>query len=326
MNGTSSDASPLEAAAGAVDAGTVGAFKQLANETRLAILLALWERYEPFADDDVVAFSELRKHVDMRDKGRFNYHLSKLEGHFVRKTDEGYALRGAGFELVRTVIAGTGVAERTLEPTRVDRDCYLCGGSTVVTYRDQLLYWACTECDGLKSHAEQPSGTLGMSELEPAALAGRSPEALLNAAWTRGTMRSALGGVCDACSGPMDAWLRYCDDHADGREGVCPTCGWRERVVARFRCAVCKRHHQIAPWWLATEHPAVVAFYYDRGVPLQFEDGVAFQPRIESNLQADLDQELLSTDPLRVRVTVTRDGDEVALTLDEELTVVDVTE
>ena len=38
----------------------------------------------------------------------------------------------------------------------------------------------------------------------------------------------------------------------------------------------------------------------------------------------DHDQALLSKHPVRVRVTIRYDGDEVALTLDEELTVLDV--
>jgi hypothetical protein len=122
----------------------------------------------------------------------------------------------------------------------------------------------------------------------------------------------------------MDGWLHLCEDHR--AEGMCPNCGWQEAAIARFRCTVCKRHHQMVPWWLVIDHPAVVAFYYDRGVSLQYEDGVEFQPRIESNLQSRHDQELVSVDPPRVRVTIRFEGDELRLTVDEDLDVTDVTE
>ena len=61
----SSDASesPLTTAAGAVGPETTEAFGLLANETRLAIMLALWEAYDPHAEDNAVGFTELRGRV-----------------------------------------------------------------------------------------------------------------------------------------------------------------------------------------------------------------------------------------------------------------------
>lgn len=315
---------PLEEAAGVAGPEATEAFKQLASETRLAILLALWELYTPFEDDQAVAFSVLRKRVGMRDKGQFHYHLEKLEGRFVRRTDGGYELSRAGRRVVQTVVAGTGIEDRSLDPVEIDRGCYLCGGQTTVVYRDQWIFWACTECDGLLHRADHPAGVLAARAFEPAGFSNRDAEEALNAAWTGASLHGPLGGVCDRCSGPMDGWLEGCADH--DTDGVCPDCGWRYAAVARFLCTVCKHHHQLAPWWLVVNHPAVVAFYYRRGLPLLYEDGVEFQPRIESNLQTNHDQELVSTDPPRVRVTVRYDGDELRLTLDEDLNVVELSE
>ena len=56
------------------------AFALIGNETRLAILEALWA-----ADERPVSFSELRRAVGMRDSAQFNYHLQKLTGHFVTR-------------------------------------------------------------------------------------------------------------------------------------------------------------------------------------------------------------------------------------------------
>jgi DNA-binding transcriptional ArsR family regulator len=323
-NANSTD-SPLEAAAGAAGPRATEAFAILGNETRLAILLALWEAYEPWAAGTAVPFSELRRRVGMRDGSQFNYHLKQLVGHFVRKTDDGYELRRAGHQLVRTVIAGAGLEDAEFEPTEINRDCHLCGAPTAITYDDEWLFWICTECDGLFGNRDgHPEGCLAGAALDPAGFTDRRPEELLNAAWAGGELRSALEGVCDACSGPMDGSLHVCEDHAS--DGVCPTCERRDAVIARFRCAVCKQHHAMVPWWLVIHHPAVVAFYYDRGVPLQYEGDVSFQPRQELHLRPHHDQELVAADPPRVRVTIRHEGDELQLTLDEDLDVITVDE
>lgn len=110
------------------------------------------------------------------------------------------------------------------------------------------------------------------------------------------------------------------------RRGLCPDCGRRFAAVARLRCSVCKQHHQKVPYCLVVDHPAVVAFYYERGGPLQYEDGASFQPRIALNVEAKHDQKLVSEDPLLVRVAVRHQGDALQLTIDEDLDVVEVRE
>lgn len=326
MNRTNSTPSLLDEVSEAAVPESTEAFKQLASEKRLSILLALWESYEPFEEDHAVPFSVLRKRVGMRDKGQFHYHLDKLEGHFVRKADRGYELRQAGQLLVRAVIAGTGINQPSFDQAEIERPCFQCGASTELAYHDELLYWICTECDGLFGNHERGSeGVLGVALVDPAAFRDRRPEELLNTAFVKmdWSLQFAIEGVCDMCSGPMDRWLDICDDHAS--EGVCPTCERREAAIARFRCPVCKHHLSMVPWWLVIGHPAVVAFYYDHGVPLQYEGAVdgEFHPRVESTLPANHEQELVSMDPIRVRVTVRYEGEELQLTLDGELDVVD---
>jgi hypothetical protein len=71
-------------------------------------------------------------------------------------------------------------------------------------------------------------------------------------------------------------------------------------------------------------HPAVVAFCWDHGIELGYaSDDTA---RWLTNLFENVDQELLSSDPPRVCVSVEYGGDELRLTLDEEMNVVDVSE
>lgn len=98
----------------------VEAFSILGNETRLSILLALWEAHDPSAEDNALLFSELRERLGNPDPGQFNYHLGKLEGHFIEKTDDGYELRTDGEQPVGTGIAGTGIDAPTLDPTELE--------------------------------------------------------------------------------------------------------------------------------------------------------------------------------------------------------------
>lgn len=85
--------SPLEAVARRVGEQTTDAFEILGNDTRLAILLALWEAKEPgppFAEpsERAVSFSELRDRVGVKDSGQFNYNLDKLVGAFIEQAEK----------------------------------------------------------------------------------------------------------------------------------------------------------------------------------------------------------------------------------------------
>lgn len=301
-------------------------FRVLGNETRLAVLLALWDAYDPDADTNALSFSELYRAVDFDNPGNFNYHLKRLVGYFVRKTDEGYELRRAGRKLARLILAGVGVEDLTLAPTVIDKACQFCGAATAVAYEDEWLYILCTECEGFYAgHDGMPEGALTGMEFDPAGVANREPAEMLHAAWTIAVhaLQCAVQGVCNECSGTMTCELRICEAHDP--EGVCATCGRRLDVMAKFRCAVCKNHHMAPPRTVVASHPAVVAFYHDHGAPSQYEmrdfAGLAEQKR----LVMAHEQELVSTDPVRIEVVVRHAEDELRVTLDEELHVVDTT-
>ena len=153
--------SPLDAVAGDGATCATEAFAALGDETRLAVLLARREACDPADPDDGVPFSRLRERVGVRDSGRFNYHLDRLEGRFVRRVENGYALRRSGRQLVRTVVAGTSIEEPALEPTGIDADCPFCGAPLAATYEDEWLYRVCTGCLGAYEGASRcPTATL----------------------------------------------------------------------------------------------------------------------------------------------------------------------
>ena len=84
--------SPLEVAADTAGPAVVDLFKLLGNETRLAILLALWEAFDPFDPKNGVSFTALRDRAGLPQGAQFGSHLDKLAGRLVEKTAEGYVL------------------------------------------------------------------------------------------------------------------------------------------------------------------------------------------------------------------------------------------
>jgi DNA-binding transcriptional ArsR family regulator len=317
------DESALAAAAGAAGPGATDAFELLADETRLAILLVLWDAYEPFTDDKSVPFSELYDRVDYDSPGNFSYHLEKLEGQFVRqRSDGGYELRITGLKLVQTIIAG--VQDATLEPTELDRPCWFCESPVAITYKDGVVYLVCTECEGSSSDQVMPGGYLSAMKFDPAGLANRTPEeifaAVTVAAWRH--MQTMFDGLCGTCSGSVEAWLEHCMDHDDA--GRCEDCGRTNPTRARFRCRVCEDFHATSPEILALFHPATIAFYENHGTSTRWRaDDVGSVTRVGDLLETH-EMEFVSEDPPRVVVTVPADGDELRLTFDESVSVVEV--
>lgn len=330
MGGSTSSSSPLESAAGVAGPHVTEAFKLLSDETRLAILLTLWEAYEPGAPGPQgLAFSELRERVGAEDSGNFAYHLDKLGEHFVEQAEEGYRLSNAGLKIVRSVIAGTGIEERGLSPTEVPRDCPACGASTTLSYEDQRLYQRCNECEGHvgpDSSLRAPPGTLFVHEgFDPAGLVGRTPGEVFVAGTIdyHRTVTLVVRGICPECSGPVEETLRICEDH-DPSEGTrCSTCGTLDEVRACYVCSVCKFNVSYPAWAAAFDHPAVVSFYYDHGFEMTY--GLE-EPEAAGHLWDRLlrEQELVSKTPVRIRVTIRDEGETLELTLDGDLDVVDV--
>lgn len=318
--------SPLNAAAGAAGPETTQAFELLANETRMAILLALWEAHRPFTAGTGVSFSQLRDLVGVQDSGQFNYHLGKLEGRYVTSTEEGYKLTPAGNKITRAVIAGVGLQSPTLEPTEIDMTCPLCEAATEVTYRDGRLFQRCTECDGKYAQTDEfPEGTLFSWRFEPAGLSNRSPEEIW-AACSKGMLQRSLAmidRVCPECSGTVTAELEVCEDHDPGADDICEHCGREREILALLQCTVCKYSTGGTPGALVTQHPAVISFYYDHGVELQY--GMDFRKvKRLLDLGESHEERVVSNDPLRIQVTVEYEGDELSLELDDQLQVLEV--
>lgn len=301
------------------EAAASEAFALLADETRLGILLAIWEEQVPLAEDNSVPFSRIFERVAIEDRGNFSYHLDKLKGRFVTQRGErgGYELLIPGLKLVRTIVAGTGISGAELGPTEIDAPCPLCGAATLISYRQGVVFHQCTECPGNAPGRPELESLLNAVYFEPAAVADRTPRELHTAsvATTLRQAESFFDGVCPTCSGPVDSWLVTGEGHEDGC--TCPSCAHRESVIARSQCRICKDFGGGTLSRLALFQPAVVSLYDDHGHSVRVRADDHEAARRVSELIASHGVELTSENPPRAEVTVAIGGDEVRLDFDE---------
>lgn len=316
---------PLASNAGAAGAHATDAFATLGNDTRLAILLAIWEEYDPHRKDNAVSFSEIFDRVDYEDPGSFNYHLQELTGQFVRQhaDGEGYELRVPGIRFIQAVIAGAGVQNATLERAEIDQPCPFCEAPTTISYREGLVIHVCTQCAGVTTE-EAVEGYLSAVPFDPTGLSDRTAEEIQAAsrvaAWQQ--TQFMFAGLCPACSGPVDGELEYCNNHDPN--GICELCDTKFAILARFQCRTCKNHNVSSPKALCVFHPAVASFYDDHGISIRFRADDPGSVRKIFDIMDDHTVDLAERDPLRATVTAVLDDHEIQVTFDETARVINV--
>lgn len=269
------------------------AFAILGNETRIHILQELWQ-----ATDRPVAFSDLRRRVGMRDSAQFNYHLGKLTDHFVKRTDDGYDFRYAGEKVVRAILAGTFTEHVSME-LPVPDDCHDCDGELVATYHDEQLGIECESCDA----------TYGRYAFPPGGLKDRSTEEVLRAFDQRVRHLHCLAadGVCPECSGRVETTVRRDDEDLLGLD-----------VRVDHECLQC-RHVVSSPVGISLlDTSTVVAFFDEQGVNL----GTTPHWTLPWCVRDDTTT-VECWDPVRVEVVVPGEHEQLRVTLDGDLTVLD---
>jgi len=292
-------------------------FEVLGHEMRLAIVERLAEERRLNWRPSGLGFAELRKAVGVKDAGQFNYHLDKLVGSFVRKEDDEYVLTTAGFEVAGTIRAGTYDAEGVGFDATVDVDCVACDNQLVVTYRGGTVLVRCED-----------HGIVHANSLPPAAVRDRDPETVLALAElnAKNGLDRVLAGACLHCWGEVDV-----QTPADVPEDVLPNEDAPEddatddavaeddveQVLVEFACSDCGMTFWTPASTAVVRHPAVVSFLYDHGVNVQ-EEGYLDLGFIDGR-----NGTVESEDPVRIRVDVALDDDELSVWLDDTATVVD---
>lgn len=301
------------------------AFAILGNEIRLDIIRVLWQADATHVYDDgtemanQISYSELRRSVEVDDNGKFNYHLSKLSPTYVRQTDDGYRLSGAGKQIARTVIAVSG-SEYVDLSAELDEDCPLCGATMNATYEDQWLRIRCTRCEGLFGD-EAPRGTLFLTTFPAAGLPGRSAEEVVST----GLYRCALDitymmyGICRECAGGIAASVTVCGDHDAGDDRPCTACGTPFEAWAEMWCETCGFAKRLPVEMFVTGFVTVLGL---------LELGAFSDPHLSFGDTVDVLQRSVettrSTDPFRLSVEFDVGSRPVSVTLDETMTVLDI--
>lgn len=302
---------------GGDDISAAEAFAILGNETRVETLLALWQASEP------VPFADLRRAVAPDDKGNFSYHLRKLADHFVEKTDEGYALRLAGEQVVRAVLAGTITERRSLPTAELGERCVYCGGVVEMAYDDEHISVRCTVCDGVVGR-EFPPGAYMHYGFPPAGLVGRTREEAVDAAHVLydSKISPMMKGVCPECAGQVTLSYDVCEDHHVDETTLCPNCDARFEVWTVYECDHCKYQRASAMWFAALNHPAVIAFYHEHGL----DETIPFRKLTWENARfvRNITHEVVDTAPYRFEVRIPVGGEALVVDLDADLDVLSV--
>jgi len=298
------------------------AFAVLGNETRMGILRALGDA------DGPLSFSELRDRVGTRDSGRFNYHLERLAGHFVRKTGDGYALGRPGRRVIEAVLSGALTDDPAFDRTRVDESCEYCGASIEIRWHEGSVELYCTECAGRYAgrrrdpggETEATEGYLGQLPFPPAGLRERTPGEVLRAAWTWGNLEilAMAAGICPRCSATVEYDISLCEDH-DAADGACEACGDRYAAGVGVECTNCVFESGGVFVIVLLDHPALLSFLLDHDINPVSPESI----RRNDAVHGDYEEEILATDPFEARFTFEVDGDTLALTV-KGTTVTDV--
>lgn len=296
------------------------AFSVLGDETRVQILQALGEAERP------LGFSELFDRIDYDDSSNFDYHLTRLRGHFVAKIDDGYLLQQAGRRVVEAVLSGAVTDDPVLEPARIDECCPLCSAPIEVGYHQERVEMYCTECSGLFESADiegwnlAKDGYLGHMSLPPVGVDDRQPWEILRTAWAWKHLDviADSSGICSRCSATLDWSVTVCGDHDSSTRG-CDTCGRQYAATFVLDCSNCNYHmHAIAPGCLLST-TELLAFLTARGINPITPGSLTRALEAVTNYE----ENICSTDPFEGKFTFTVDGESLTLTVDDELEVVD---
>jgi hypothetical protein len=236
---------------------TEDAFTALSDATRIEILRTLWD-----ADDNEATFTELRETVGMRDSGQFNYHLDKLTGRFVRKTDEGYELTIAGQLVYGSILSGAYSGEEAIDPIPLEEPCPACGGNRTISYEDETITVECDSCELTSSTGVPPGVFQSYDREEIPAVADR---------YFRTIVQQVENGFCWYCEGRVEPTVEPMADGIDDSQeedwGI--TDDDQLLPVVKYGCERCGIEVTVNLGNSMLTHPAVISFYYDHGINVE---------------------------------------------------------
>jgi hypothetical protein len=222
------------------------------------------------------------------------------------------------------IFSGVVTTDPVREPTQTDWPCPLCSAPIEVGYQRERVTMYCSECPGLYRHggseggSSTESGRLGSIPLPPAGVENRTAGEMRQVAeiWTATSMQAISRGVCPRCSGAIDHAIHACEAH-EVSERTCDQCGRRFGAMASASCTNCVFDMEAPVAGHLAVHPEVMALMIEHGIDPIAPEGIF--------PYAAVDETMLSTEPFEARYTYTIDDDVLSLTVDDDLSVVDVT-
>lgn len=275
------------------------AFSLVANDTRFDILQALWDAANDGADP--VAFTSLRERAVVRDSGQFNYHLDQLTPRFVRHVEDGYELTFAGEQVIGAAVSGvyTEAEAHEVEPIPVGT-CQECGGTIEGGYQRGHITVECVDCDAVFTNLPAPP------VLAASYTADALPQVFSRRLLTAVTTLNR--GFCELCGGRIERELA--ESWLDRDE--------QDPLGIRYECQACGRTVHAVVGAALLDHPAVVSFLFEHGVDLRET------PIWALDWLYNPETTLVSEESRRFDVAFSLDDDELQLTLDEKLNVIEV--
>ena len=306
-------ASDGTANAGAESLDPAAAFAALSDPIRVDILRELSAYRRETGGGDPIGFADLRRRVEVRDSGRFRYHLNELRDHFVEKAagGDGYRLTHAGTAVVAAVISGTLTDASTTGRAELDSECLECGEPAVATCEEGVCAVSCPNDHRLFRWNVPPNATADATIPEVVERA----ELLATQA-----IEQALTGLCPTCYDPIESEVEV--RVGSERESEAPTADESEDEertesgdgdsTSRLRavCDTCGGRVVGPVGFCLLVDPEVAAFYRRHGRRLR-DHHVWEHPFVTDEAVS-----VVETDPVRVTVDVVIEGDCLRVTVD----------
>ena len=282
------------------------AFTALADESRVAILQALWDPAPDWSPRGGTSFSALREAVGMRDSGQFNYHLDKLRGRFVRKTDDGYTLTLAGRQVVGAIQAGSYTMAGSIEPLPMDHPCPVCGEEMTFEYEDERVSIGCTDCNMELGFWIPPGVFEGVAREDVPGVASR---------YLRVSVQKMTAGFCWFCEGAMATDLVPVGDLVPEEADEVALAD--DLPLVRISCTRCGESVTNDLGTVLVDEPVVAAFHEHHGVDLA-------SPHLWHHALLDRDRVHFADDAeTRACVHFEAGGETLRVEVDDDLAIVD---
>lgn len=266
--------------------GTADVFELLSHPDRLSILRTLVE-VSRSGGDRTVRFTDLRDRSAIDDNGRFNYHLGRLVGVLVTRTNGRYRLSDFGHRVLAPMVAGAYDDDARPDEIESPGRCYRCGNRLSVVAESNVLRVVCEE-GHVTNH-----GLLGYPNVIDA-----SPEAALEALalLNRHGIELAVNGVCPICHGHV--------------EGSVAESEAADAYLFEAPCASCGNQYAISIGGRVLADRETARFLHEHGRDPRRTPTWAFP---FARLRAE---RLVSEDPFRVAVEIVEDADRLAVVVD----------